>query len=77
MKKPNKADYLTCNQIEYHLKLNEYYEALERYCEYLEAQLQRTNEIRCNCPKEIKTGSVSIHCCNICGKPDESWWCKH
>lgn len=33
--------------------------------------------ISCGCPNEIKTGTVSIDCCNICGKPDEDWWGKH
>jgi hypothetical protein len=33
--------------------------------------------ISCVCPNEIKTGTVAIHCCNLCGKPDEDWWGKH
>jgi hypothetical protein len=33
--------------------------------------------ISCVCPNEIKTGTVSIDCCNLCGKPDEDWWGKH
>ena len=33
--------------------------------------------ISCVCPNEIKTGTVSINCCNLCGKPDEDWWGKH
>ena len=34
------------------------------------------NFINCVCPNEIKTGTVAIHCCNLCGKPDEDWWGK-
>lgn len=30
--------------------------------------------IGCQCSNEIKTGTTSIHCCNICGKPDEEFW---
>ena len=33
--------------------------------------------ISCVCPNEVKTGTVAIHCCNLCGKPDEDWWGKH
>lgn len=36
MKRPNKKDYLTTNQIEYDLELNKYYEELEKYVDYLE-----------------------------------------
>lgn len=36
--------------------------------------LSLKNNIKCSCPNEIKTGTVAIHCCNICGKPDEDWW---
>ena len=39
--------------------------------------LRKHDVISCVCPKEIKTGTVSIHCCNLCGKPDEDWWGKH
>jgi hypothetical protein len=40
-------------------------------------QLRKHDVISCVCPNEIKTGTVSIHCCNLCGKPDEDWWGKH
>lgn len=36
MKKPNKKDYITTNQFTYDEKLNEYYEQLQKYVEYLE-----------------------------------------
>jgi len=39
--------------------------------------LPQANVISCVCPNEIKTGTVAIHCCNLCGKPDEDWWGKH
>lgn len=39
--------------------------------------LRQPPVISCVCPNEIKTGTVSIHCCNLCGKPDEDWWGKH
>lgn len=44
-------------------------EAMEEY-----SALRQQNEISCVCPNDIKTGTVSIHCCNLCGKPDEKWW---
>lgn len=40
------------------------------------AALRQPPVISCVCPNEIKTGTVSIHCCNLCGKPDEDWWGK-
>ena len=40
-------------------------------------QFRQPAVISCVCPNEIKTGTVSIHCCNLCGKPDEDWWGKH
>lgn len=40
-------------------------------------QLRKHDVISCVCPNEIKTGTVSIDCCNLCGKPDEDWWGKH
>jgi hypothetical protein len=45
---------------------------LEQY-----AALRQPPVISCVCPNEIKTGTVSIHCCNLCAKPDENWWGKH
>lgn len=39
--------------------------------------LRQPPVISCVCPNEIKTGTVAIHCCNLCGKPDEDWWGKH
>jgi hypothetical protein len=42
-----------------------------------EQVLRLFSVISCVCPNEIKTGTVSIHCCNLCGKPDEDWWGKH
>jgi hypothetical protein len=39
--------------------------------------LRQQPVISCVCPNEIKTGTVSIDCCNLCGKPDEDWWGKH
>ncbi len=47
-------------------------EAMEQY-----AAFRQPPVISCVCPNEIKTGTVSIHCCNLCGKPDEDWWGKH
>jgi hypothetical protein len=38
MKRPNKDDYLTTNQFTYREKLNEYYDELEKYIDYLERQ---------------------------------------
>lgn len=43
----------------------------------IEAALRQPPVISCVCPNEIKTGTVSIDCCNLCGKPDEDWWGKH
>lgn len=48
-----------------------------RIKETLNEALSQTHVISCVCPNEIKTGTVSIHCCNLCGKPDEDWWGKH
>ena len=45
--------------------------------EKLNQALRQPAVISCVCPNEIKTGTVSIHCCNLCGKPDEDWWGKH
>lgn len=45
--------------------------------EELNQALHQPPVISCVCPNEIKTGTVSIHCCNLCGKPDENWWGKH
>jgi hypothetical protein len=42
-----------------------------------EQVLRLFSVISCVCPNEIKTGTVAIHCCNLCGKPDEDWWSKH
>lgn len=47
------------------------------YVKWLEQQLRIHDVINCVCPNEIKTGTVAIHCCNLCGKPDEDWWGKH
>jgi hypothetical protein len=52
------------------------FEKLLDYVAELE-QLRQPPVISCVCPNEIKTGTVSIHCCNLCGKPDEDWWGKH
>lgn len=56
----------------------------EQNCKHIETLLNRRKQalriydvISCVCPNEIKTGTVSIHCCNLCGKPDEDWWGKH
>ena len=38
MERPNINDYLATNQFEYHQKLNQYYKALKKYCDYLEAK---------------------------------------
>ena len=52
------------------------FEKLLDYVAELE-QLRQPPVISCVCHNEIKTGTVSIHCCNLCGKPDEDWWGKH
>lgn len=65
-------------------------EALKRLDEITESGEETLTELKaikqalsqhdvtsCVCPNEIKTGTVSIHCCNLCGKPDEDWWGKH
>jgi len=39
MKRPIKNDYLTTNQLTYDEKLDEYYEQLEKYIDYIEQQL--------------------------------------
>lgn len=31
-------------------------------------------KMKCECHNEIKTGQTSVMCCNICGKPDETFW---
>ena len=33
-----------------------------------------TKEIKCHCDNKTKTGQTSVMCCNMCGKPDESFW---
>jgi hypothetical protein len=55
----------------------EYLEAQKIVDKYKSEQLNKHAVISCVCPNEIKTGTVSIHCCNLCGKPDENWWGKH
>ena len=50
MKRPNKKDYLTTNQIEYNQMLNKYYDDLEAYIDILEKQLTLTDVG--NCPFE-------------------------
>jgi hypothetical protein len=35
-----------------------------------------SEHLACDCSNEIKTGTLSIDCCNICGRPDEDWWSK-
>lgn len=49
----------------------------KRIEETLNEVLRQPLVISCVCPNEIKTGTVSIDCCNICGKPDEEWCGKH
>jgi len=39
MLRPNKNDYLTTNQFNYQEKLSQYYEALEKYIDYLESKI--------------------------------------
>jgi hypothetical protein len=36
----------------------------------------KSEHLACDCSNEIKTGTLSIDCCNICGRPDEDWWNK-
>jgi hypothetical protein len=36
----------------------------------------KSEHLACDCSNEIKTGTLSIDCCNICGRPDEDWWSK-
>tara|TARA_B110000046_G_scaffold99874_1_gene107367 strand:- start:400 stop:690 length:291 start_codon:yes stop_codon:yes gene_type:complete len=43
MKRPNKKNYLTTNQIEYNQMLNKYYDDLEAYIDILEKQLTLTD----------------------------------
>ena len=61
--------------------LDDYVKACEaiaiRYHESEVKKLPIHDVISCVCPNEIKTGTVSINCCNLCGKPDEDWWGKH
>ena len=45
MKRPNKKDYLTTNQIEYNQMLNKYYDDLEAYIDILEEQLTLTDVV--------------------------------
>ena len=49
------------------------------YADWLEKKLalRQPSVVGCVCPNEIKTGTVSINCCNICGKRDEEWWGKY
>ena len=46
MKRPNKKDYLTTNQIEYNQMLNKYYDDLEAYIDILEKQLIITDVVK-------------------------------
>ena len=45
MKRPNKKNYLTTNQIEYNQMLNKYYDDLEAYIDILEKQLTLTDVV--------------------------------
>jgi hypothetical protein len=36
----------------------------------------KREQLSCHCSNEIKTGTLSIDCCNICGRPEEDWWSK-
>ena len=45
MKRPNKKDYLTTNQILYNQMLNKYYDDLEAYIDILEKQLTLTDVV--------------------------------
>lgn len=50
-------------------------EAMQKTMDKLKnLKLNQSPGINCSCPNEIKTGTVAIHCCNLCGKPDETWW---
>ena len=46
MKRPNKKNYLTTNQIEYNQMLNKYYDDLEAYIDILEKQLTLTDVVK-------------------------------
>lgn len=52
MKKPNKKDYLTTNQIEYGSQLNKYYDALEEYAVYLESIIKSYAEFCIVCERK-------------------------
>ena len=48
-----------------------YHNDIEKYINYLEAKI---NDGNCVCTPDETTGTTTIACCNICGKPTESWW---
>ena len=71
MKRPNKKDYLTTNQIEYNQMLNKYYDDLEAYIDILKKQLTLTDvvgqgEQLCACD-EPEINDMRWACDN-CGK---------
>ncbi len=45
MKRPIKSDYTTTNQFTYHEKLREYYDELEKYADYCDELINKTNDI--------------------------------
>lgn len=50
-------------------------EAIKKYAElYHKKQLELQNVSHCTCTPDETTGTTSVNCCNICGKPTEDFW---
>jgi ribosomal protein L37AE/L43A len=64
--KPRKVmEFSDTNELVY---TEEQFEALQKRVDELKAKT------KCNCPENIKTGSTTVWCCNICGYPDDNAW---
>ena len=64
MKRPNKKDYLTTNQIEYNQMLNKYYDDLEAYIDILEKQLTLTDVVK-SLPTKEEINLAANECSDI------------
>jgi hypothetical protein len=51
-------------------------EMVERFINRRYLALGKLDGTRCICKSDETTGSIQVLCCNICGKPNEDWFCK-
>ena len=47
---------------------------VEFWKDELKLQEQAINYSHCSCTPDETTGTTTVKCCNICGKPAESFW---